>query len=265
MNQPITINPLLEKKQQQQKWAMLAVYDASMAALCEKAGVDMLLIGDSLGMVIQGHRSTVPVTLNDICYHAQAVRRGAPNLPLMVDMPFMSYADEKTVLQNAQQLMQQADASILKMECNESHIWLINRLRENGVPICAHIGLTPQFIYQLGRYRKFGKPQTDERKALLTLAKDLADAGAAMLLLEMVDHSLAEIITQVVDIPVIGIGAGIATDAQVLVIYDILGISAYIPSFSHNFLAQTASVEAAISAYTQAVHEKRFPFDAKKT
>ncbi|PIE44857.1 MAG: 3-methyl-2-oxobutanoate hydroxymethyltransferase [Gammaproteobacteria bacterium] len=258
MGLPITIKKLKEKKQNGEKFTMLTAYDATLAMLCEKAGVDMILVGDSLGMVIQGHDTTVPVSVDDMVYHAKAVARGAPNTVKMVDMPFMSFAYPSQAIDNAARLMQEGHAEIIKIESTVHQTQLITELSRNGVPVCAHLGLTPQTIHKLGSYGKRGKDAA-EAQQILSDAKELEQSGADMLLLECVPDQLAKAVTEAVDVPVIGIGAGRAVDAQVLVIYDILGMSGYIPSFAKNFLAETDSIENAIRKYVADVKNGVFP------
>ncbi len=258
MAHPITIKQLQQKKQNGEKFTMLTAYDATLAMLCEKAGVDTILVGDSLGMVVQGHDTTVPVSVDDMVYHAQAVARGAPNTVKMVDMPFMSFAYPTQAIDNAARLMQEGHAEVIKLESGAHQADLITELSRNGVPVCAHLGLTPQTIHKLGSYGKRGKDDA-EATQILNDAKRLEQAGADLILLECVPATLAKAVTASVSVPVIGIGAGRDVDAQVLVIYDILGASDYIPSFAKNFLAEADSIEGAIRLYVQSVKNGTFP------
>lgn len=258
MSQPITIKKLQEKKQRGEKFAMLTAYDATLAMLCENAGVDVILVGDSLGMVVQGHDTTVPVTVDDMVYHAKSVARGAPNTVKMVDMPFMSFAYPAQAIDNAARLMQEGHAEIIKIESTIHQAQLITELSRNGVPVCAHLGLTPQTIHKLGSYAKRGKDNA-EAQQILNDAQKLEQSGADMILLECVPAELAKQVTASVTVPVIGIGAGRDVDAQVLVIYDVLGISGYIPSFAKNFLAENASVADALSQFVTDVKNGIFP------
>lgn len=258
MGLPITIKQLKEKKRNGEKFSMLTAYDATQAQLCEKAGVDTILVGDSLGMVVQGHDTTVPVTVNDMVYHAKAVARGAPNTVKMVDMPFMSFAYPAQAIDNAARLMQEGHAEIIKIESTIHQAELITELSRNGVPVCAHLGLTPQTIHKLGSYGKRGK-NDDEAAQILNDAKELEQAGADMILLECVPADLAKKVTEAVAVPVIGIGAGKDVDAQVLVFYDVLGMSGYIPSFAKNFLAENQSIDAALKQFADDVRAGVFP------
>lgn len=258
MGLPITIKKLKKMKQDGEKFTMLTAYDATQAMLCEKAGVDTILVGDSLGMVVQGHDTTVPVTVDDMVYHAKAVAKGAPNTVKMVDMPFMSFAYPMQAIDNAARLMQEGHAEIIKIESTIHQAELITELSRHGVPVCAHLGLTPQTIHKLGSYGKRGK-NADEAQQILADAKELEQAGADMILLECVPAELAKQVTESVRVPVIGIGAGKDVDAQVLVIYDILGMSGYIPSFAKNFLADSDSIEGAMRQFVTDVKLGVFP------
>lgn len=258
MGLPITIKKLKKMKQDGEKFTMLTAYDATQAMLCEKAGVDTILVGDSLGMVVQGHDTTVPVTVDDMVYHAKAVAKGAPNTVKMVDMPFMSFAYPMQAIDNAARLMQEGHAEIIKIESTIHQAELITELSRHGVPVCAHLGLTPQTIHKLGSYGKRGK-NDDEAQQILADAKELEQAGADMILLECVPAELAKQVTESVRVPVIGIGAGKDVDAQVLVIYDILGMSGYIPSFAKNFLADSDSIEGAMRQFVTDVKLGVFP------
>lgn len=258
MSQPITVKLLQDKKSRGEKFSVLTAYDASIARLCEKAGVDVILVGDSLGMVIQGHDTTVPVTMDDIIYHAKCVARATTHVVKMLDMPFMSFAYPSQAIDNAARLMQEGHAEIIKIESTIHQAELITALSLHGVPVCAHLGLTPQTIHKLGSYAKRGKDKA-EAQIILEDAKKLEQAGADMILLECVPAELAWQVTESVEVPVIGIGAGKDVDAQVLVIYDVLGMSGYIPSFAKNFLADNSSIEAALSAFVAEVKNGAFP------
>lgn len=258
MAQPITIKSLQQKKQQGEKFVVLTAYDASMARVCEEAGVDVILVGDSLGMVVQGHATTVPVSMDDIIYHAKTVARATNHVVKMLDMPFMSFSDRKQAISNAARLMQEGLAEVIKLEYSGHQNELIHELSYNGVPVCAHLGLTPQTVHKLGGYRMLGKDAA-EAESILKSATTLEQAGADLLLLECVPASLAKQVTESVNIPVIGIGAGPDVDAQVLVINDILGISAHIPRFAKNFLAETNSIQSAVENYVKAVKLGTFP------
>lgn len=258
MAQPITIKQLQNKKANGEKFTVLTAYDSTLAQLCEKAGVDVILVGDSLGMVVQGHDTTVPVTMDDMIYHAQNVARATTSIIKMIDMPFMSFAYPTQAIDNAARLMQAGHAEVIKLESGAHQADLITELSRSGVPVCAHLGLTPQTIHKLGSYRKRGKNEA-EATQILDDAKRLEQAGADLILLECVPASLAKTLTESVSVPVIGIGAGADVDAQVLVIYDILGASGYIPSFAKNFLAESDSIEGAIRLYVESVKNGTFP------
>lgn len=254
----ITINSLQQMKQKGNKISMLTAYDASFAGILNQTEIEVLLVGDSLGSVIQGNKTTVPVTLVDMIYHTKAVARANQEKFLITDMPFMSYATTQQTLNNATLLMQ---AGAMMVKC-EGGAWLtdtIKALVDRGIPVCAHLGLTPQAVHKLGGYKYRGKT-SHEAENILEDAIQLEKAGAQLLVLECIPNTLAEEITGNLTIPVIGIGAGPYCDGQVLVLYDILGISSGgIPSFSRNFLAEAASIEEAIQAYVTAVKAGDFP------
>lgn len=255
----ITLSTLQSYKQSGEKIAMLTCYDATFARTACQAGVEALLVGDSLGMVLQGHDSTLPVTVEDMVYHTACVKRGNQGAFILTDLPFMAYATTEQTLHNAGRLMQ-AGAQMVKIE---GSAWLaepIQRLAEHGVPVCAHLGLTPQFINIFGGYKVQGRQEAQARQ-LRADAISLEQAGAAMLLLECVPSELAAEITQSVRIPVIGIGAGAATDGQVLVMHDMLGLSlsGRTPKFVRSFMTAQDSIQAAFSDYVRAVKEGNFP------
>ncbi len=254
----VTINTLREYKQKGEAFAALTSYDATFAQVVSEAGVDVILIGDSLGMVLQGHDSTLPVTLDQIVYHTECVARGNRGSLVMADMPFMTYGTVETALENAAELMR-AGAHMVKLEGTDWMIDTIRALSERGIPVCAHLGLTPQFVNKFGGYKVQGR---DEKSAELMIehACELEAAGADVILLECVPAPLAARITQAVRAPVIGIGAGADTDGQVLVLHDMLGVSSgRKPRFVKNFLAGADSVQEAVSAYVTAVRDRTFP------
>jgi 3-methyl-2-oxobutanoate hydroxymethyltransferase len=254
----ITIHTLQEMKNTQQKIAVLTVYDASFAHLFSKAGVEALLVGDTLGMVFAGRDSTVPVTIEQSVYHTECVARGNQGALVMGDMPFMSYSDPQKALNNAARLMQ-AGAEVIKME---GDLWLaetVSMLTARGIPVCVHLGLTPQSVHAFGGYKVQGRQQ-DQALAMQQAASTLEDAGARLLVLECVPHPLATTISQSVHVPVIGIGAGSGCDGQVLVSYDLLGISPHFKAkFVKNFMCDGVTIEQAIKNYVQEVKEQRFP------
>ncbi|MGD8783275.1 MAG: 3-methyl-2-oxobutanoate hydroxymethyltransferase [Thioalkalispiraceae bacterium] len=263
-HQTITLTRLKKMKQAGERFVVLTVYDASFAAVLEKAGVEVLFTGDSLGMVIQGHETTVPVTVEHMVYHTSLVSRARQHALVMSDMPFMSFSDPVRALDNATRLMQEGGAHIVKLEGGGDVVQVVENLAKHGVPVCGHLGLQPQSVHKLGGYRVQGRDQ-QVAKAMLEDAKAMQDAGADLLLLECVPASLAKTITETLSIPTIGIGAGRDCDAQVLVLYDLLGISlGHRPKFSRDFLADLTgeiSIEAAVRAYVQAVKQKQFPAD----
>jgi 3-methyl-2-oxobutanoate hydroxymethyltransferase len=227
--------------------------------LIEDAGVEVVLVGDSLGMVIQGHDSTLPVTLDDMCYHAACVARAGRRALRIVDMPFMSYADTRQALESAARLMREGGAHMVKLEGGQIVADTVRALTAHGIPVCAHLGLIPQSVNQLGGYRVQGRDEAAAQQ-LLDDARLLEDAGASTVVLECVPTALAEKITAAVDMPTIGIGAGPHCDGQVLVLYDMLGIvSGKRPRFTHDFLAQAGSIPRALQAFVAAVKDGSFP------
>lgn len=255
----ITISTLNSMKADGEKIAVLTSYDASFTRIAEQAGIDVLLVGDSLGMVIQGHESTLPVTVGETVYHTANVSRVAERALVIADMPFMSHGTPRQALDTAGRLMKEGGAHMVKIEGGAPQVETVRHLTERAVPVCAHLGLMPQSIHQLGGYRVQGR----EQQAAETLLRDalaLQAAGAQMLVVECIPQLLAAELSRSLDIPVIGIGAGRDTDGQVLVIYDMLGISVNkIPSFARNFLGEQGSIGGAISAYVQAVRSGAFP------
>lgn len=241
------------------KIAMLTAYDASFAALADRAGIDVLLIGDSLGMVIQGHDSTLPVTLGDVLYHTRCVAAGCHRPLLIADLPFGSYQESPEQAYRSSVLALQAGAQMVKLE---GGAWLaptVEFLVTRSIPVCGHVGLQPQSVNALGGYRVQGKTE-DAAAALLTDAGVLVNAGASLLVVECVPQALGAALTQEAGVPVIGIGAGPACSGQVLVIYDALGIQPGRPArFVRNFLIGKDNVEAAIGAYVTAIRDGSFP------
>jgi 3-methyl-2-oxobutanoate hydroxymethyltransferase len=254
---PLTINDLAAMKQRGEKITCLTAYDASFSALIDKVGVDMMLVGDSLGMVIQGCDTTLPVTINDMVYHARCVSNARRRAFIIVDLPFMSYATPVTAAENAARLMQIGGAQMVKLE--GPRVEIVSFLVDQGIPVCGHLGLLPQFINQLGSYKVQGKEPADEAR-IIADAHQLQQAGAGLLVLECVPAQLGREISAQLSIPVIGIGAGVDCDGQVLVLYDILNIGIKKrPRFSKNFMQDAASIEAAIHTYHQAVKLSQFP------
>lgn len=255
---PVTVPSLAAMKTDGRPITMLTAYDASFARLIDAAGVDCVLVGDSLGNVIQGRDSTLPVTVEDMAYHTRAVRSGLARALLVSDLPFMSYHDHASAMHSAGAVMR-SGAQMVKLEGGAVHAGTVAALVANGVPVCAHLGLTPQHVHQLGGYRVQGRDEGPAQR-LKAEAKLLAEAGAGMLVLECVPAPLAAEVARALSIPVIGIGAGNEVDGQVLVLYDMLGISpGRAPKFVHDFLAESGDVRGAIEAYAAAVREGRFP------
>ena len=256
----VTINTLQDYKDKGEAFAVLTAYDAAFAQVVSEAGVDVILIGDSLGMVLQGNDSTLPVTLEEMCYHTRCVAAGNRGALIMADMPFMTYGTVPDALDNAAELMR-AGAHMVKLEGSDWMKETITALSERGVPVCAHLGLTPQFVNKLGGYKVQGR-EDKQAELMIEHASDLVAAGADVILLECVPAPLAARITQAVQAPVIGIGAGRDTDAQVLVLHDMLGIpEGRKAKFVKNFLAEGSSIPGAIEAYVRAVRDRTFPGD----
>lgn len=256
----VTISTLQKIKQKGEKFACLTAYDACFAGILSDAGVEVILVGDSLGMVLQGHDSTLPVTMEDMIYHVACVKRGNRGSLLIADLPFMSYASETQTLENAARLMR-AGGQVVKLE---GGAWIANTTRllaERGIPVCAHMGLTPQSINRIGGFHVQGR-DTSQAQSIIEEAQILQDAGANLLLLECVPRDLARTITETLEIPVIGIGAGPDTTGQIMVLHDVLGVSPITPKFVKNFLLESENgIPGAIEDYVQAVKSGTFPDD----
>ena len=243
----VTLASLRKAKQEGRRFASLTAYDASFAALEDAAGIEVILVGDSLGMVVQGHRSTIPVTMDHLVYHTALVARGVGSALVMGDMPFMSFATVDDARRNAARLMQEGGAET------------VEALSAQGIPVCAHLGLRPQAVHKVGAYKIQGR-EPEAAQALIDDAAALEDAGADMLLLECVPATLAKKITEQAQVPVIGIGAGVHCDGQILVLYDMLGITpGRRPSFSKDFLKESDGISAALESYVEAVRSGTFP------
>jgi len=254
-----TIANLKQKKADGEKITCLTAYDASFAQLVEDAGVDIILVGDSLGMVVQGQETTLPVTVEQMIYHASAVKCGAPNTFTIIDMPFMSYQSPDDALLNAGNMMKQTGVNMVKFEGGSHLLETVTKLSDFGIPVCAHLGLLPQSVHKTSGYRVQGKVDA-EADRLFADAIALEKAGADMLVLECVPAALAARISESLEMPVIGIGAGEKCDGQVLVLYDILAISkGKRPKFSKDFLAGENSILDALKSYVSAVKTKEFP------
>lgn len=254
---PTTLSTLNRYKQEKKKFATITAYDASFSRLFAQEGIQAMLIGDSLGMTLQGHSSTLPVTVEQIAYHTRCVRAGAPNAFLIADMPFMSYATPEQACLTAGTLMQ-AGANMVKIEGGNWLIPTVEMLTERAVPVCIHLGLTPQSVNVFGGYKVQGRKDY-EAEQLKQDAIALENAGAQLAVLECVPVSLAKTITDALTVPVIGIGAGNVTDGQILVMHDLLGLTPQAPKFSKDFLQEAGSLKGAVSLYVQQVEQGLFP------
>jgi 3-methyl-2-oxobutanoate hydroxymethyltransferase len=258
-NTPVTVPDLQARKRKGEKIVSVTAYDASIAARADEAGVDFVLVGDSLGMVVQGHASTLPVTMDAMVYHTACVARGLQRALLVADLPFMSFRDPSLALSNAARLLGEGGAAMVKLEGADWVCEVIHALKKHEVPVCAHLGLTPQSVHRFGGYRVQGRDDATAER-LRADARAVQDAGADLLVLECVPATLAAQITRDLAIPTIGIGAGVDCDGQILVIHDLLGItSGKRPRFTKDFLAGTHSVVDAIGAYAKAVRSGEFP------
>lgn len=257
-NKPITISKLLAMHADREKIAVLTAYDSTMSALLNRCGVEVILVGDSLGNVVQGHTSTTPVTIEEMAYHTECVARTNTQAFLIADLPFASYGDPMQALESSAELMR-AGADMVKLEGGTWQIDVIQYLVERSVPVCAHLGLLPQSVHLLGGYKVQGKSK-DAANHMLEQAHACEAAGAQMLVLEAIPSTLGEMITKSLRIPTIGIGAGPNCSGQVLVLPDMLGISpGKPPKFVKDFMADHASIEAAIKAYVKEVKSGKFP------
>jgi 3-methyl-2-oxobutanoate hydroxymethyltransferase len=256
---PVTLATLGRMKQEGEKIACLTCYDASFATLIDEADADVVLVGDSLGMVIQGHDTTVPVTMDHVVYHCRAVARGVNRPFLMADLPFMSYPSKEQALANSVRLMQEGGAKMVKLESGAGQTEIVEFLASHDIAVCAHLGLRPQSVHKSGGFRVQGR-DNDAGERMLHDAKKLEAAGADMLLLECIPTALGAQLTAAVHVPVIGIGAGPNTDGQILVLYDVLDItSGRKPRFVKNFMAGAGSNLQALKNYVQAVKKREYP------
>ena len=256
---PVNIATLDRMKAEGEKIACITAYDASFATLVDDAGIDVVLVGDSLGMVIQGHDTTVPVTLEDVIYHCRAVVKGLYRPFLMADMPFMTYASKEQALQNAVRLMQEGGAKMVKLEGGASQIEIVEFLANHDIAVCAHLGLKPQSVHKVGGFRVQGR-EAAAAEQMMRDAQALEGAGADIVLLECIPAKLGAEITKAAHVPVIGIGAGPDTDGQILVLYDVLDITAgRKPKFSKNFMEGHTSPLEAVKAYGEAVKSRAYP------
>lgn len=257
LTKPVSIHTLKQHKTANTRFACISLYDAATAAIAAQQGIEAVLIGDSLGMTIQGHDSTLPVTMEHMVYHTAAVKKGNDRSLIIADMPFMSYSTPEQAMKNAARLMQ-AGAHMIKIE---GGAWLadtVKQLSDRGVPVCAHLGLTPQSVNKFGGFRVQGK-NNDDATRIIDDAKCLDDAGADLLVLECVPADLAATINQEIHMPTIGIGAGKETTGQVLVVNDLIGLTEKPPKFSKNFLAEAGSIAGAFNAFNEQVKTGEFP------
>lgn len=258
----ITVLDLQKKKAGNQKISMVTAYDYTMARLVDQAGVDMVLVGDSLGMVIQGEENTLAVTIDDMIYHSRCVARGLSNAHLTVDMPFMTYQiSEQVALQNAGRLIQEGKAQSVKLEGGKNMAPTIARIVQAGIPVVGHIGLTPQSVHALGGFKVQGRAQ-EAQERLISDALAIEDAGASLLVLELVPKELAKVISERLHIPTIGIGAGVHCDGQVLVCNDLLGLDLrFKPRFLKRYATLEENILDSVRAYVRDVQEGDFPTD----
>ena len=256
---PVNIATLRKMKDDGEPIACLTAYDASFSVLVDGAGTDLVLVGDSLGMVIQGHDTTVPVTVADIIYHSKTVARGLRRALLVADMPFMSYTNPNQALQNAVQMMQEGGAMMIKLEGGDGQLDIVEHLARHDIPVCAHLGLKPQSVHKIGGFKVQGR-DPGQAKSMIDSAKRLEGSGADLILLECVPNELGKSIRDAVAVPVIGIGAGPDVDGQILVLYDILDITqGRTPKFVKNFMAGNDSPLAALRSYVAAVKDHSYP------
>ena len=256
---PVTLSTLHKMREDGEPIACLTCYDASFAALVDEADVDLVLVGDSLGMVIQGHDTTVPVTVDDVVYHCKAVSRGLHRPFRVADLPFMSYPSREVALTNSVRLMQEGGARMVKLESGAEQVRVVEFLTSHDIAVCAHLGLRPQSVHKTGGFRVQGRQQ-DAAARMLQDALDLQSAGADLVLLECIPAELGSAISAALEVPVIGIGAGPDTAGQILVLYDILDITTgRKPRFVRDFMAGAGTPLAALKSYVQAVKSRSYP------
>jgi len=256
---PVSLSTLHSMRQKGEKIACMTCYDASFAVLVDEADVDVVLVGDSLGMVIQGHDTTVPVTMDDMVYHCKAVSRGLQRPLLMADLPFASYPSKNEALANAVRLMQEGGAEMVKLESGATQFEIVEFLAQHDIAVCAHLGLKPQSVHKTGGFRVQGR-QNDAAERMVADAKSLQSAGADVILLECIPSALGERITRELEVPVIGIGAGPDTDGQILVLYDVLDITTgRKPRFVMNCMDGAGNNLEALKRYVRAVKDKSYP------
>ncbi|HET9864565.1 MAG TPA: 3-methyl-2-oxobutanoate hydroxymethyltransferase [Steroidobacteraceae bacterium] len=256
---PVSLGTLHRMKREGEKIAALTCYDASFAVLCDAADADLVLVGDSLGMVLQGHDTTVPVTMDDIVYHCKAVARGLHRPFFVADLPFASYPTREIALKNSVRIMQEGGAAMVKLESGPNQLEIVEFLARHDIAVCAHLGLKPQSVHKTGGFRVQGREDAAAQR-MLESARALESAGADIVLLECIPSELGQRITATLEVPVIGIGAGPDTDGQILVLYDVLDItSGRKPRFVKNFMEGASSNLDALQKYVQAVKQKTYP------
>lgn len=256
---PVSLATLDKMKASGEKIACITCYDASFAVLVDEADVDIVLVGDSVGMVVQGHDTTVPVTMADMIYHCKAVTRALNRAFVMADLPFASYPTKDLALANSVRLMQEGGAEMLKLESGAGQVDIVEHLANHDIAVCAHLGLKPQSVHKTGGFRVQGRGQ-DAAVRMIETAKALESAGADMMLLECIPSDLGARITQALTVPVIGIGAGPGVDGQILVLYDVLDItSGRKPRFVKNFMDGSSSCQSALRRYVEAVKDRSYP------
>lgn len=254
----VTTSTLMQLKQKGEKIAALTAYDASFAKMFDEQLIDVILIGDSLGMVLKGDDDTLSVSVDEITYHTACVRKGVSRAFVVADMPFMSYATPEQAYDNAAKIMA-SGASMVKVEGGEWLAQTITGLVERGIPVCGHLGLTPQSVHVFGGFKVQGK-ENEQAQKIVAAAIKLETAGIQLLVLECIPSSVAKLISKTLKIPVIGIGAGVSADGQILVMHDMFGISAnYMPKFSKNYLVESIDMRSAVTAYIDDVKATRFP------
>ena len=258
----MTLARLHQAKAEGRPIAMLTAYEAGLARTAAIAGVDAFLVGDSLGMAVQGQRDTLAVTVDEIAYHSAMVRRGVGDMPVIADMPFLSAATTERALDAAAMLMGEGGADMVKLEGGAEKADVVRALTQNGVPVCGHVGLLPQRVRKLGGYRVQGRDEDDAQR-IVDDARALAAAGMDLLVVECVPRALGRRLAEAVGVPVIGIGAGVETDGQVLVMHDMLGLTERPPRFVRDFMEESDSIRGAFAAYVDAVHERRFPTEGE--
>lgn len=256
---PVNVSTLRKMKAAGEPIACMTAYDASFAWLVDHAGTDLVLVGDSLGMVVQGYDTTVPVTVDDMIYHSKIVARGLQRAFLVADMPFMSYTSPDQALENSVRLMQEGAAMMVKLEGGSGQVKIVEHLTRHDIPVCAHIGLKPQSVHKIGGFKVQGR-DADQARRMREDAVALQNAGADIVLLECVPNEVGQGVTESLGVPVIGIGAGPSVDGQILVLYDILGITqGRLPRFVENFMVDADGIPEALQRYVQAVKQKTYP------